>query len=344
MENLLDRFLRYVAVDTQSDENSESQPSTGKQLVLLEMLRDELRALGLEAELDQWGYVMATLPSNLDHKAPAIGFIAHVDTSPDASGKDVKAQIIRDYDGGDIELKGVPGLALRVADFPELAGYKGQTIITTDAARSGRQGGSRRNNECRRVSGGTSGSEAPGSQDRLYPGRGDRPRSGQVRRGPLRCRLRLHDGRWGDRRAGVRELQCGRCHGENPGEEHSPGICQGQDEKRHAHRNGVQFAAAGGTEAGIYRRLRGLLPPDRLQGQRGAGRALIYTPRPRPRTLREEKGDDAALRRVHQRQVGRRHRQRRAAPSVLQHAQGSGASLPHHREGGEGYGNERDKT
>ena len=132
MENLLDRFLRYVAVDTQSDENSESQPSTGKQLVLLEMLRDELRALGLKAELDQWGYVMATLPSNLDHKAPAIGFIAHVDTSPDASGKDVKAQIIRDYDGGDIELKGVPGLALRVADFPELAGYKGQTIITTD--------------------------------------------------------------------------------------------------------------------------------------------------------------------------------------------------------------------
>ncbi len=132
MENLLDRFLRYVAVDTQSDENSESQPSTGKQLVLLEMLRDELRTLGLEAELDQWGYVMATLPSNLDHKAPAIGFIAHVDTSPDASGKDVKAQIIRDYDGGDIELKGVPGLALRVADFPELAGYKGQTIITTD--------------------------------------------------------------------------------------------------------------------------------------------------------------------------------------------------------------------
>lgn len=132
MENLLDRFLRYVAVDTQSDENSESQPSTGKQLVLLEMLRDELRALGLEAELDQWGYVMATLPSNLDYKAPAIGFIAHVDTSPDASGKDVKAQIIRDYDGGDIELKGVPGLALRVADFPELAGYKGQTIITTD--------------------------------------------------------------------------------------------------------------------------------------------------------------------------------------------------------------------
>ena len=132
MENLLDRFLRYVAVDTQSDENSESQPSTGKQLVLLEMLRDELRALGLEAELDQWGYVMATLPSNLDHKAPAIGFIAHVDSSPDASGKDVKAQIIRNYDGGDIELKGVPGLALRVTDFPELTGYKGQTIITTD--------------------------------------------------------------------------------------------------------------------------------------------------------------------------------------------------------------------
>ncbi len=131
MEKLLDRFLRYVAVDTQSDENSESQPSTAKQLNLLKMLRDELKAMGLEAELDEWGYVMATLPANCDAKAK-VGFIAHVDTAPDASGADIKPQIIENYDGGDIALKGVEGLALRVAEFPEMAAYKGQTIITTD--------------------------------------------------------------------------------------------------------------------------------------------------------------------------------------------------------------------
>lgn len=128
----MDRFLRYVAVDTQSDENSESQPSTEKQLVLLGMLRDELKAMGLEAEMDQCGYVMATLPSNLDREAPAIGFIAHVDTAPDASGADIKPQIVNSYDGTDIPLKGVEGLALKVEDFPELLDYKGQTIITTD--------------------------------------------------------------------------------------------------------------------------------------------------------------------------------------------------------------------
>ncbi len=134
MEKLLDRFLRYVSVDTQSDESSDSQPSAAKELNLLAMLRDELTALGVKAGLDEWGYVMAEIPSNLEsgRKVPAIGFIAHVDTSPDASGADVKPQIITDYDGGDIPLRGVDGLALRVEDFPELADYKGQTIITTD--------------------------------------------------------------------------------------------------------------------------------------------------------------------------------------------------------------------
>ena len=94
MEKIIDRFLRYVAVDTQSDENSESQPSTEKQLNLLRMLRDELLAMGVEATLDEYGYVMASIPSNIDRKVPAIGFIAHVDTSPDASGADIKPQII----------------------------------------------------------------------------------------------------------------------------------------------------------------------------------------------------------------------------------------------------------
>ena len=80
MEKILDRFLRYVSVDTQSDENSESQPSSAKQLDLLRMLRDELTAMGVEATLDEYGYVMATLPSNIDRKVPVVGFIAHVDT------------------------------------------------------------------------------------------------------------------------------------------------------------------------------------------------------------------------------------------------------------------------
>ena len=132
MEKILDRFLRYVAVDTQSDPESETQPSAAKELDLLKMLCEELKAMGLEAELDQYGYVMATIPSNCDKEIPAVGFIAHVDTAPDASGADIKPQIIPDYDGSDIPLKGVEGLSLKVSDFPELLDYKGQTIITTD--------------------------------------------------------------------------------------------------------------------------------------------------------------------------------------------------------------------
>ena len=132
MEKILDRFLRYVSVDTQSDEESESQPSTAKQLDLLRMLRDELLALGVEATLDEFGYVMGSIPSNAGDGIPAVGFIAHVDTAPDASGKDVKPQIIKDYDGSDIALKGVPGLFLKPSEFPELLHYKGQTLITTD--------------------------------------------------------------------------------------------------------------------------------------------------------------------------------------------------------------------
>ena len=132
MESILDRFFRYVAVDTQSNEQSESQPSTAKQLKLLEMLRDELAAMGVEATLDEYGYVMGRIPSNIGGEVPAIGFIAHVDTAPDASGAGIKPQVIKDYDGGDIELKGVPGLALKPSEFPEMLHYIGETLITTD--------------------------------------------------------------------------------------------------------------------------------------------------------------------------------------------------------------------
>lgn len=132
MEKILDRFLRYVAIDTQSDENSESQPSAAKELDLLKLLCKELNDMGVEATLDEYGYVMGTLPSNIDKKVPAIGFIAHVDTSPDASGANVKPQIIENYEGSDIALKGVPGLYLKPSEFPELLAHKGETIITTD--------------------------------------------------------------------------------------------------------------------------------------------------------------------------------------------------------------------
>ena len=132
MNNLVERFLRYVSVDTQSNEDSQTQPSTMKQLNLLSMLRDELLAMGVEATLDEYGYVMARIPSNVDAHVPAVGFISHVDTSPDASGADIKTQIIHDYDGSAIALKGVDGLYLDSKDFPELLRHKGEDLITTD--------------------------------------------------------------------------------------------------------------------------------------------------------------------------------------------------------------------
>ena len=129
---LLDRFLKYVAYDTQSSEESASFPSTDKQKVLLEALRDEMTALGMtEVTMDKYGYVMGTIPATPGcESAPVIGFIAHVDTSPDMSGAEVKPRIIESYDGGDILLNSA--LTMRVADFPELAFFKGHTLIHTD--------------------------------------------------------------------------------------------------------------------------------------------------------------------------------------------------------------------
>ena len=133
METVTDKFLRYISFETTSDENSATHPSNPKELELSRVLVEEMKAIGIaDASLDEKGYVMGSIPSNLDREVPAIGFIAHVDTSPDASGKDIKPQFVRNYDGSDIPLEGVPGLALRVADFPELLDYKGQTLITTD--------------------------------------------------------------------------------------------------------------------------------------------------------------------------------------------------------------------
>ncbi|MBQ3659072.1 MAG: peptidase T [Bacteroidales bacterium] len=130
MEKILDKFLRYVSFDTQSSEESPSQPSTAKQLKLLSQLQGELQQMGIESSLDEYGYVMATIPANTASNAPKLGFIAHVDTSPDAPGCNIKPQIIENYDGGDVVLG--DGKSLKVSEFPEMQLYRGQTLITTD--------------------------------------------------------------------------------------------------------------------------------------------------------------------------------------------------------------------
>jgi tripeptide aminopeptidase len=129
---LKDRFLKYVSFDTQSDENSETYPSTDKQKVLLNYIADELKGLGLtEVTMDECGYVMGTLPATKGFEdKPVVGFIAHVDTSPDMSGADIRPQVVENYDGGDIRLNST--LTMSVAEFPEMAFYKGNTLITTD--------------------------------------------------------------------------------------------------------------------------------------------------------------------------------------------------------------------
>ncbi len=129
--DIKERFLGYVVFDTQSDEESEGCPSTAKQLVFAEYLRDELKAEGLtDVELDEHGYVYATLPANTDKDVPVVGFIAHYDTSPDCSGKDIHARVVHNYDGGDITLS--EGIVSSPDKFPELLAHKGEDLIVTD--------------------------------------------------------------------------------------------------------------------------------------------------------------------------------------------------------------------
>ncbi len=135
MDKLLERFLRYIAIDTMSDENSETCPSTEKQYNLLNLLKKELDEMGMkEVAIDENGYVYATLPANTDKKVPVIGFISHVDTSPDMSGENVKPQIHKDYNGEDIILDKANNIILATSLFPELKKLKGHTVITTDGS------------------------------------------------------------------------------------------------------------------------------------------------------------------------------------------------------------------
>lgn len=132
-QQILDRFLRYIAIDTQSDESSTAFPSTSKQFDLLKLLRDELSAFGLkDVVLDEFGYVMATLPANTAKKVPVIGFIAHVDTAPDMSGANINPRLVENYDGSDIVLNKELNVVISPGDFPEMKEYIGQTLIVTD--------------------------------------------------------------------------------------------------------------------------------------------------------------------------------------------------------------------
>ena len=129
--DIVERFLKYVSFDTQSDENTGTTPSTPKQMVFAEYLKEELKSIGLtDVELDENGYLMATLPSNTDKEVPTIGFIAHMDTSPDCSGANVNPRIIKNYDGKDIILS--EGIVSSPNKFPELLDHKGEDIIVTD--------------------------------------------------------------------------------------------------------------------------------------------------------------------------------------------------------------------
>ena len=132
-QSLIDRFIRYVKIDTTSDENSSTFPSTKKQFDLANVLVKELEALGLkEISLDEYGYVMATLPANTDKKIPTIGFLSHMDTAPDMSGTNVNPRFVENYDGEDIILNKENNVILGVKDFPELKDCVGQTLIVTD--------------------------------------------------------------------------------------------------------------------------------------------------------------------------------------------------------------------
>ncbi len=133
MQHIINRFISYVTIDTESDPESQQTPSTKKQWDLAHKLVEELKAIGMsDVSLDDNAYIMATLPSNVDHKVPTIGFISHFDTSPDFTGANVKPQIVENYDGSDLVLNAEQNIILSPDYFEDLLQYKGQTLITTD--------------------------------------------------------------------------------------------------------------------------------------------------------------------------------------------------------------------
>ncbi len=132
-KHITDRFIKYIKIDTESDPNNPAFPSTEKQWDLAKVLVEDLKQIGMQdVDLDDNCYIMATLPSNVDYEVPTVGFVAHIDTSPDFTGKNVNPQITENYDGKDIVLNKEKNIILSSSYFDDLLQYKGQTIITTD--------------------------------------------------------------------------------------------------------------------------------------------------------------------------------------------------------------------
>jgi len=132
MKTVVERFLEYVKFDTQSDENSQTFPSTEKQIDFAKVLKKEMEQIGIKAELDEYGYLMGALEKNIDEGTPTIGFIAHMDTTPEVSGKNVQAQIIKNYDGNDIVLNSEGNIVLKSSEYPHLKNYIGKDLIVTN--------------------------------------------------------------------------------------------------------------------------------------------------------------------------------------------------------------------
>ena len=133
MKDITERFLTYVAIDTQSKANQTQFPSTEKQKDLLRLLAEEMKAMGIsDVSIDEYGYVYGSIPSNMDKKVPAIGFIAHADTVEDMPGNDIKYRIVKNYDGKDIVLNEEKGIVMHTAEFPHMLNYVGQDLIVTD--------------------------------------------------------------------------------------------------------------------------------------------------------------------------------------------------------------------
>ena len=252
-----DRFLKYVTFDTESSETTGVTPSTPGQRVFAEALVKELEEIGLEdITLDDKSYLMAPLPANTAKEVPTIGFIAHLDTSPDMSGKDVEPRIVS-YEGGDIVLCAEENVVLSPLMFPELDDYKGQDIIVTNGKTllgADDKGGVAAIIAAMKYQG-SSGDRTRQDSRRVYARRRDRSRSRLLRCRRVRLRMGLYDRRRTDRRVGIRELQCCRSQSRFQRAERTSGICQGQDAERIVAGGRVRLLAACRATSRTYDRL-----------------------------------------------------------------------------------------
>ncbi|UKI39551.1 MAG: tripeptide aminopeptidase PepT [Alistipes putredinis] len=291
---LENRFLKYVSFDTQSDENSDTYPSTLKQSIFLKALADEMRQIGLsDVEMDNYGYVMGTIPASAGlENAPVIGFISHVDTSPEISGKDVNPQKIENYDGGDIRLNDT--VTMRVEEFPELSFFKGHTLIHTDGTTllgGRRQGRCRGDNDrsripCRTSRCGTAKSASPSLPDEEI-GRG--VDYFDVKAFGADFAYTVDGGFEGELEYENFNAAGAKIHIQ--GRNIHPGYAKDKMINAIQVAFESQFDAAFRAAPRAYRRIRRLLPPDLDFGKRGAVRHRLHYPRPRPRKVRAEKKD-----------------------------------------------------